>query len=213
MQRYPLADVYAGLVSAHEYPEDEFDELGKDVAGGVHREKQSQWKSVLPFLVVLVLAPLLAWGAASFYTDHKQASTTTTTATSESTATSEPQQTSEPAQTEAAAATATPSASAQPSANAEADITKADVMVLNGTKVNGLAAQVAQKLKEAGFTKVGTDNANDWVASATAVYYHSGQEKAAEAIAKELQIDLRKENDQAVGDKAVVVLLRDDFKQ
>lgn len=208
--------MYSGLVSAHEYPEDEFDELGKDSPGGVHREKPSQWKSVLPFLVVLVLAPLLAWGAASYYTGHKESKPTptvvaspasTSTHSGQTPATGEPAQSSSPSQ----AATTQPTDANTPSV--KPDFSQLRVEVLNGTGVNGLAAEVAKRVTQLGFENASAANAEGWLAEASTVYYRSGQEAAAEAIAKELNIDLRQENDDAVGDNAVIVLLRDDFQR
>ena len=213
MRCLPGAGVYAGLVSAHEYPEDEFDELGKDAPGGVHREKPSQWKSVLPFLVVLVLAPLLAWGAATFYAGQRDTTPTTSTTTA-AVSTQTTTAAEQPTQAATSEASATPT-STEDSADStvDPDFTKAQVMVLNGTEVNGLAAEAADRLKGIGFLNMDTDNADGWLGDKSIVYFRAGHDKAAKEVAKELKIDAQQENTDAVGDKDVIVVLRDDFQR
>ncbi|MDD9205074.1 hypothetical protein PU560_01175, partial [Georgenia sp. 10Sc9-8] len=47
----------------YDYPEDEFDVAGRNRGpNGAHRTPRPLWRALLPFLVVLVAAPLLAWG-------------------------------------------------------------------------------------------------------------------------------------------------------
>ena len=49
-------------MSENSYPEDEFDQIGRDLPAGVHRASKSTFSKVLPFLIVLIVMPLLAWG-------------------------------------------------------------------------------------------------------------------------------------------------------
>ncbi|MDO5721839.1 MAG: LytR C-terminal domain-containing protein [Actinomycetaceae bacterium] len=201
-------------MSTHEYPEDEFDEAGKDAPAGVHRQPQSQWKAVLPFLVVLVVAPLLAWGAATFYTSQRgtvePAVKETPVATSESETATTDAGASTAAPTSAPTQAATQDATATPTA--ETDRAADKIEVLNGTGTSGLAAEVAERIKTLGYENVDANNAEGWASNESAVYYHAGKEKAAEEIAQLLSIDMRQENSEVVGDKAVIVLLRPDFE-
>ena len=52
-------------MSGYEYPEDEFDGADDDgrVPVGVHRAPAPRWRSWLPLLIVIVVVPVLAWGA------------------------------------------------------------------------------------------------------------------------------------------------------
>ena len=45
-----------------EYPRDEFDELAASGPTGAHRAVRPRWRTYLPFLIILIVAPLLAWG-------------------------------------------------------------------------------------------------------------------------------------------------------
>ncbi|GEM_PF-5353968 len=45
---------------------DEFDNPPADAPVGAHRQPPSPWRPVVPFLVVLVVVPLLAWGFTEF---------------------------------------------------------------------------------------------------------------------------------------------------
>jgi hypothetical protein len=53
----------------HSYPGDEFDDPSANRPVGAHRAARSRWRSVLPFLVVLVLFPLLAFGIVTWLVD------------------------------------------------------------------------------------------------------------------------------------------------
>lgn len=51
------------MVNSNKYPEDEFDFEGKNLPVGSHRKLRSRWRVIMPFIVVIILAPLCAWGA------------------------------------------------------------------------------------------------------------------------------------------------------
>ncbi|MCQ9185873.1 LCP family protein [Streptomyces sp. IBSBF 2953] len=60
------------------------------------------------------------------------------------------------------------------------------IRVLNGTGVSGRAAAVAEKLKSAGYTIVGTGNAPGGTAARTTVTYPAGRESQAAVLASRL---------------------------
>ncbi|MFD6100220.1 LCP family protein [Nocardiopsis flavescens] len=65
--------------------------------------------------------------------------------------------------------------------------------VLNGTAVEGLASQVAERLTSDGYTVVATGNPEVRVPAVTTVYHAPGQEAAAELLAKSLETAVTEE--------------------
>ena len=59
-------------MSRYEYPEDEFDAADDEgpVPVGVHRAPVPGWRSWVPLLAVLIIVPLLAWGAVQLLGRH-----------------------------------------------------------------------------------------------------------------------------------------------
>ena len=59
-------------MSRYEYPEDEFDAADDEgpVPVGVHRAPVPGWRSWVPLLAVLIIVPLLAWGAVRLLGHH-----------------------------------------------------------------------------------------------------------------------------------------------
>ena len=68
------------------------------------------------------------------------------------------------------------------------DPARITVAVLNGTSVPGLAASIGDSVKAAGFKLGNIDNAPEQAANESAVLYAAGNEPAAQAVAKELDI-------------------------
>ena len=56
---------YSRRVSDYQYPDDEFDAADAEgpVPVGVHRAQVPAWRSWIPLLAVLIIVPLVAWGA------------------------------------------------------------------------------------------------------------------------------------------------------
>lgn len=209
-----------------QYPEDEFDEAGKLYPVGAYRQAPSKWKAVLPFLLVLVLAPVLAWGAVSLLTSG--------TSTPDSTTQNEAQQSSEEKQqpesnekTTAADQSKDTDESAEKApentaADKPAEETKpaekpvepankaANVQVLNGTGVNGLASGAVTKLQAAGFSNLTPDNAVGWQTEVSVVYFKPGNETTAKEVAAALGISTTTESTDSIGD--VTVVLKGDYK-
>lgn len=202
---------------SNQYPKDEFDRAGEDMPVGMHRPQPSKWKSVLPFLLVLVLAILLGWGASHFLTSRgviTQESGGATTSQSgpaqSGEATEEPS--TEPSQSGEASEepeeTSSPTPSETESAAPEIDH-NVSISVLNGTGTQGYAAQQAALLNEAGFGGTAAANADGWATTVSTVYYADPDLQAtAEEVARVLGITSVETTDQAdlVGSDVVVVL-------
>ncbi|MDO5728841.1 MAG: LytR C-terminal domain-containing protein [Actinomycetaceae bacterium] len=205
-------------MSSHQYPEDEFDEAAKNFPVGVHRQKPSQWKSVLPFLLVLIIVPLLAWGAAYVFT-HRDSDgpSVETSPTPEATTTTEA--TDEPSEevTETPSEEPSEEPSEQPSEEPSEEAPQlnkgAVIRVLNGTNVNGLAGQVTQTLTTNEYTSVEAANATGWSTEQTTIYFKPGFENDAAELGRILGIDLWKENSSDLGNSDIVIVLKGDFQQ
>lgn len=211
-----------------QYPEDEFDEAGKLYPVGAYRQAPSKWKAVLPFLLVLLLAPALAWAAVSFLTSGTSTAPTTpnTADSQQATEKSEAEKTEAEkaaaekakAEEEAAAkakaeeeAAAKAKAEQEAAEKARAAVNKdAAVVVLNGTGVNGLAGGAVSKLQGDGFNNLRPDNAQGWQTEVTTVYFKPGNEGTAKAVAKVLGVNAVVESTDSVGD--ITVVLKSDYQ-
>ena len=152
------------------YPEDEFDSLGADrVPQGVHRAPASRWRTFLPFILVLILAPALAYLGVSYLSNQGSPTSTTTAAptTEESVA---PEETAVPEETAAPEETESPEPEPTPEANVIRD---AQIFVLNGAGVAGLAGGAADKLTADGFTDVTPDDYGSSQPTVSTVYYNN----------------------------------------
>jgi len=205
---------------SNQYPKDEFDRAGEDMPVGMHRPQPSKWKSVLPFLLVLILVPLLGWGASHLLTSRGVDAQESDTAQSAQSGTSQ-------------SGTGTPSASAEPSESqdetsepeesesstpepSESETTAPTVdhgikiSVLNGTGTQGYAAQQAALLNNAGFAGTTAANADGWSTTVSTVYYADPDIQAsAEEVARVLGISAVQTTDTSYLSGAdVVVILR-----
>lgn len=197
------------LVSS-QYPKDEFDRAGEDMPIGMHRAQPSKWKAVWPFLALLVIVPLAGWGL-SYILTSRGVVTSATVASVTSTAaptTVAPAQETAAAATTAPAETASPTPSATPSPSPTIPVRySAKVSVLNGTGVQGLAAQKVSELATAGFDGATAANARGWDTQVSTVYYSDPLlAPTAKEIARILEIDNVGQTD--TGDPDIVVLLR-----
>lgn len=211
--------------------EDEFDVAGRDNAPqGVHRRPRSLARLLLPIVAVLVIAPLLAWGAIALL-GRTDAPIPAPTPEPEATETAEqpeddPEE-SEPTEVEPEPAEEPEDELTDPDdgelvdpedpdvpedeepAAADVDFL-AGVAVLNGTSVGGLATQATQALVTSGFTGATAGNYSSPQPAVSAVYYRdpSLQATAAE-VAEVLGIAPVQELPGASAE--IVVVLRDDF--
>ncbi|HLS72648.1 MAG TPA: LytR C-terminal domain-containing protein [Actinomycetaceae bacterium] len=191
-----------------EYPEDEFDVAGRERGPeGVHREPRSLLRVLAPFLAVIVIVPLLAWGVVSLMSDDgdQQAEEPPTeqvepTTEPEDSATEEP--TSEEATTEEATEEET---------GADVILTTS-VSVLNGAGVSGIAGEQAAILEEEGFTSVGAADYGSSAPDVTTLYYRNADlAPTAEAIGELLGIDNLVEAASATQNVEIAIVLRPDF--
>ncbi|MDO5719775.1 MAG: LytR C-terminal domain-containing protein [Actinomycetaceae bacterium] len=202
-------------MSSNQYPEDEFDETGREFPVGVHRKKPSQWKSVLPFLLVLIIVPILAWAMAYVFTHRGDDDATPEAAPSATATPTASEEEAEPSEEPAEEPSEEPAEepSEEPSEEPAEVNYDAPITVLNGTNTNGLAGSVSQKLQDNGFTSVEAGNATGWRTEQTVVYYKPGKEADAQEVSRILNIDLRMENSSDLGEKDMIIVLKGDFQQ
>lgn len=199
------------------YPRDEFDIAGEDMPVGMHRPQPSHWKFVWPFLVILILIPLLAWGASALLLNREGQELNTVPESAESSESAQSAQstqsdddaqsvTIEPAQSEPE--TVVEPAQPEPEAAPAQEVNyNATIDVLNGTGTAGLAAERAGTLNGAGFANTTPANADDWITEVSFVYYaDSAFEATAQEVARVLGITNVKQIDATGGGNIVVVL-------
>ncbi|WP_366180534.1 LytR C-terminal domain-containing protein [Actinomyces timonensis] len=200
-------------MSHYDYPDDEFDDgRGAGPAPiGVHRAELPAWRSWVSLLAVLILVPILAWGAVKLL-GHSSSSSTSTAGTS----------TAAPASTGAPApgGPATPSGGAgDSSASASAAPTgKADmstgITLYNGTSIQGLAGRTGEKLTAAGYTQVNVSPGAYTVErpTKTTVYYNSAEQAAtARAVVALLGGGEAVEDSGQAQSNPIVIILREDY--
>ncbi|MFV0253345.1 MAG: LytR C-terminal domain-containing protein [Beutenbergiaceae bacterium] len=208
------------MTPEYPYPKDEFDHLGNDrTPQGVHRAPVPRWRQWLPFLIVLVLAPTLAFLAVRVVSTGTPTGQPTT---AESTAvettepapepeTSEPEPEPETSEPEPEP-TPTPEPTPEPTEPPAGDLDySTQIWVLNGAGVGGLAADTGAVLTEAGWEDVNpADYGRDQPTITTLYYDNPDQADEAQAVADDLAIDQLVESSEAA-DGDIVIVLRSDF--
>ncbi len=197
------------------YPEDEFDNPPEDGPTGIHRQPPSRWRPVLPFLVILVVVPLLAWGMTALLQRSGENTLTgtpqskpTNTQSGETVAPVVPP--TDPDEVEILDGLGDDSESSDPATSGGDDAVGYDynIQVLNSSGVAGYAGDVADTLMADGFTDVTAGNTSGWVTTENTVFYSSEEQKStAEHVAKLLNISNVTENANATGSGDIVVLL------
>lgn len=189
-----------------QYPKDEFDRAGEDMPQGMHLQQPSRWKSVWPFLAVLVIVPAAAWGISHILTSGGAQQKTTTSVSTTAATTQAPTASATTEATQTPSATPTTSETPAPSPSIPVRHS-AKISVLNGTGTQGLAAQKVSALSSAGFDGATAANARGWDTEVTTVYYEDPNLKAtAEEVAKVLGIS--RVQQAQTGDPDVVVVLK-----
>lgn len=200
------------------YPKDEFDDIPDGGPIGVHRKPVSPWRPVLPFLVVLVVVPLLAWGVATLI--QRNVPDETVDKIIEVTAQSEPQSDEveeveveedlpdSDIPTAADDGDETEASAEEPAEAAEATVNHgASVGVYNASGIGGYAAGIVADLQANGFANAFPDNANNWGVDQNTVFYSQDADKAtAEAVAQALGFPVVQDGSH-MGDLNVLVLL------
>lgn len=222
------------------YPEDEFDALGADrVPQGVHREPTPRWRQWLPYLLVLILVPLLTFVGVKYFADSGSAPPSASpTAPADDTSEEEGageegageedgtgENDGEGAQEEPTAGEDDTAAGEEPGEDPDAEggdggtdeEPPADVdhsvhvLVLNGARIQGLAGEVAAALEDDGWMSTEADNYNAAAPVETTLYYTSAEfEAEAQAVADRLGITNLVESASGASN-GVVIVLRTDF--
>lgn len=219
------------------YPEDEFDTLGAGrVPQGVHREPAPRWRQWLPYLLVLVLVPLLTFGAVKFLTgdsgpvdplptaeepaddgDDADADADDQDEGADDSDPSDPDATGtdpddgDTDDTDDTDADSDEDATEDPETPADLNYST-HVLVLNGAGVQGLAGQVTEALTNDGWTNTTPDNYESASPTVTSLYYTS-EEFAAEAAAVAERLGITNLIESATGaSNGIVIVLRSDFQ-
>ncbi|MEZ0446807.1 LytR C-terminal domain-containing protein [Cellulomonas sp. ICMP 17802] len=161
----------------YSYPEDEFDvPSNPDVPRGVHRAPRSAWSRWWPFLLVLVLAPALAFVLVNLAARDGNLPALPGASSPASDSSGTPDDTASDGATSPTDTATETTPADQPSAAAPAMDTP--VTVLNAAKISGLAGTQAEKLTAAGFTAVTTGNFTGTAPADSVVYYATEDLKA-----------------------------------
>jgi hypothetical protein len=192
------------------YPDDEFDAAaGHDVPRGVHREPRSGWSRWWPFVVVIVVAPLLAYGAVTLVTHQNGSSSGNQAAVDDGTGANDGSSPTETATAPAVAPTTSPTNVPTQTQTAAAQL-GTPVVILNAAKIQGLAGRAATKLQGAGFTAVTTGNSTGTAPSASTVYYTKADLQATAAKAAQALKITTVTLDPTKGGKGITVVLTTD---
>ena len=209
-------------MSRYEYPEDEFDAADDEgpVPVGVHRAPVPGWRSWVPLLAVLIIVPLLAWGAVQLLGRHGARPAAEATAAAPASGggggSGAPASGDQAPATGQPPATATPTNDARPtSAPTNADLTTG-VTIHNGAGINGLGGRTGDRLRNVGYTNVevqqGTyDNASP--TTTTIFYADSDTEPTARAVGQALGITNIVESAAEAQSNPIVIVLRTDFEE
>ncbi|WP_024285683.1 LytR C-terminal domain-containing protein [Cellulomonas sp. KRMCY2] len=196
-----------------EHPDavDEFDEV--DASGGprgAHRAPRSWWSRWWPFVTVLVVFPVLAYGLVTWLSDWDGLSGVELPSFSQSEDdTQEPSAGATATETATAAPVETPAVTQEPTPEPVADLTR-PVSVLNATSRAGLAGGASDRLEAAGFTAATADNWDGDDLETSVVYYPAAADVAtAQAVAAALGIATVQEDAAQAPDGLVVVLAAD----
>jgi hypothetical protein len=185
------------------YPEDEFDVPNPDAARGVHRAPRSAWSRWWPFVAVLVITPLVAYGLVTLAARQGDLPTTGSSQGADPAASDSASAPPDAAATEGAGST--PPVETAPAVNMAAP-----VVVLNAAQISGLAKAQATKLTDAGFTAVTTGNFTGTKPADSVVFYASEElAPTAQLVASTLGITTATLSAADAGTGISVVLAKD----
>lgn len=201
----------------YSYDEDEFDALGADrVPVGVHRRPVPWWRHALPFVVVLVLAPILAFGVVQLWSQEAgpNSDPSPTAGADDSAADGSGDGGGEDPSDGTGDAEADESESAEEETTTEDDLDRdLGVWVLNGSPTVGLAGEAASQLEADDWTNIDTADYSNELPTESAIFYTTADmAEEAEAIGEALGISVLYEDPDAASN-GVVIVLRADFEQ
>ena len=193
------------------YPEDEFDAISPDAPTGVHRAPRSAWSRWWPFLVVLLVVPVLAYGAVAYLSRTGDLPLAGGSSQGEEAPAVPPDDAAageDPG--EEAPADAEPDVPATEEPPPPAPDLATPVSVHNGARVSGLAGRVADELEAAGFTAVFPDNASGTLPAVSTVFITSEDLRpTAELVATTVGVPTIEVSPQQAGGGITVVLVSD----
>lgn len=204
--------------SPHEtYPPDEFDAVAPAGPRGAHRAPRTALSRWWPFIAVLVVVPVVAFGLVTWLSDWDGLPSSLVPGASEE----EPAGEDEPPAddgasegtegegTEGEAEQPAPEATEEPPPPPPAPDLAFPVEVFNATNRSGLAGRAGDTLEGAGFTSITTGNWDQADPPASVVRHPSPETAAtAQAVADALGIATV---EQSADVSSVVVVLMDDF--
>ena len=205
---------YSARVSHYDYPDDEFDDGRGDGPApiGVHRAEPSAWRSWVSLLAVLILVPILAWGAVKLL-GHTTNSSNSTAGTSTATPAGTGAPASQGATDGATPSDGAPGASATPTG--EPDMSTG-ITLYNGTSTQGLAGRTGEKLTAAGYTQITIPQGtySETSPEKTTVYYKSAEHAAtAQAVVAALGGGEAVEDAGQAQTNPIVIVLREDYQE
>lgn len=202
---------------AKTYPEDEFDQLARERSTeGAHRKplKSNHW--LIALVGVLVLAPLVGWGAIQLLGDGSPKAASVLGLDDEETTvapTGDPSGSATPTDAASTSVAPTDDASATPSETpsvAAEPVLSTPIVVLNGRGTVGFAGENRDKLTADGFTSVlAADYTGGDTPVASTIYYKNADLKAtADKVAEVLGVTELVESEGAVGEYEIAVVMR-----
>lgn len=207
----------------YDYPEDEFDVLGRDrTPQAVHRAPRPWWRVWGPLIAVVVIAPLVAYGLVELAT-RDGADPAPTSSSSASQEASEGETTEPPAEGEGDGEATEPPAEGEGEGEPTEEPTTeeppppppldqgVEVRVLNGAAISGLAGRVGDQVGGAGWTTVVPGNYTSPQPEISTIFYNNADLlDEAQAIGELLGIG----NVVELADvPAITVVLRPDFSE
>ena len=218
----------AAVKGDYSYPLDEFDAASSQIRpSGAHRTARSRGRRLMPFVVVLLVFPLLAYGLVTWLSRSDvlpavggpAATDGSTEAGADGAAAGAPDATSAGttddgggeagSDQDGTSPVETTAAEPPPSPAPEPDLSR-PVEIYNATGRTGLAGGAAARVEEAGFNDVTTNN---WAAEdpPESVVWYAVQSDAgtAQAVAAELGIGRVELSPEVAADGVVVVLTTD----
>lgn len=191
------------------YPQDEFDVdvLPDDVPRGVHRAPRSAFARWAPFVLVVVVCPLLAFGLVTWLNSWEGRPGVDIPVFGDDEPTqSAPAEPEESApETEAETPEPTPTQTEEPPPDPART-----VEVYNATQIRGLAGRAADALEGQGFTDVSSDNWPVAAPPASTVYYPVPEDEGtALRVAEVLGLTAVEMSPDRAGNAVVVVLVED----
>lgn len=204
---------------------DEFDHVSDDQPEGVHRAPEPWWRPLLPYLAVIILIPLLAWGAVAMLSKSGEQSTAGGGATGVQTAPAADDGSSQavttPAPEQATALEQTPATTAPappPEQTPTPDVPEgvnyeSQVAVYNAAGIQGMAAAAVETIAEAGFANGSATNFDKEAPEANTVFYASPEHAAAaQEVAASLGIGNVVEDANIASSAPIAVVLVEDFR-